>query len=342
MKQPAQHTAGSNRQRILVIRNRFLGDSILAVPFLRNLRYAFPDAVIDVLTEPWLGEILGLCPYIDNLVYWRRKADTKATGSLTGMLGGARTLKERRYSKCFILRRSFDVALLAFLARIPERIGWGTEGRRLLLTHHTKIADEHEAMRFLRLLSTAGVEIKDDFNEGWTDPAADAKVADAWPTGKGRDIFLFGKPSDPSWIYPMEKMAEIATWLIRERGCRVHFCDHPSFSFYYRGILERIPEQHRSMVTDWSMRLNLRETLSLCRRVGGGIGVDTGFVHVLAQFSKPVVALYGRESPRHWHPWGSDYRALRATPRADGGRVVSDIPVLDVMAAFDSLSGNQG
>ena len=50
---------------ILVIRYRFIGDTILMIPFLRNLRYAYPDAKIDVLVSPVSGELLegiGYCP----------------------------------------------------------------------------------------------------------------------------------------------------------------------------------------------------------------------------------------------------------------------------------------
>ena len=49
--------------RILVIRYRFIGDTVLAIPTLRNLRQAFPHATIDVLGEPISGDTLALCPY---------------------------------------------------------------------------------------------------------------------------------------------------------------------------------------------------------------------------------------------------------------------------------------
>ena len=56
--------------RILVIRNRYIGDTVLAIPFLRNLRRRCPDAVIDVLVEPGAGQVLADCPYKDELIVW--------------------------------------------------------------------------------------------------------------------------------------------------------------------------------------------------------------------------------------------------------------------------------
>ena len=55
----------NKKQKILVMRYRFIGDTILTVPFLRNLRYAYPDAQIDLMIAPVSGEIIDKCPYVD-------------------------------------------------------------------------------------------------------------------------------------------------------------------------------------------------------------------------------------------------------------------------------------
>ena len=60
----------NKKQKILVMRYRFIGDTILTVPFLRNLRYAYPDAQIDLMIAPVSGEIIDKCPYVDNFIYF--------------------------------------------------------------------------------------------------------------------------------------------------------------------------------------------------------------------------------------------------------------------------------
>ena len=57
-------------KKILVIRYRFIGDTVLTIPFLRNLRRAYPQAQIDMLVGPVSGDVLLDCPYIDNLIYF--------------------------------------------------------------------------------------------------------------------------------------------------------------------------------------------------------------------------------------------------------------------------------
>ena len=101
----AQSGAG---ERILVVRTRFIGDTLLAIPFFRNLRRALPRAVVHALVEPVPGSLLEECPHIDRLVQWRRKAKGGG-GCLHGVLPAARQLRREGYTKCFLLRRSFDV-----------------------------------------------------------------------------------------------------------------------------------------------------------------------------------------------------------------------------------------
>ena len=57
-------------KKILVVRYRFIGDMILTIPFLRNLRYAYPDAQIDMLVAPNSGEVIENCPYVNNFIYF--------------------------------------------------------------------------------------------------------------------------------------------------------------------------------------------------------------------------------------------------------------------------------
>ena len=61
-------------RRILVVCTRYIGDTVLAIPFLRNLRRAFPAATIDVCAEGSARLVLADCPYVDELIAWRRPA----------------------------------------------------------------------------------------------------------------------------------------------------------------------------------------------------------------------------------------------------------------------------
>lgn len=308
----------SSPARILVIRYRYIGDTVLAVPALRNLRRAFPDAKIDVLVEPGTGDILGPCPYKDELLYWqprRRHGATPRAGVQVGLLGPARWLRARRYDRVYILRRSFSSALLPFLAGIPRRVGFATQGRSFLLTHSTPYPDDkHEVECFLDVLRADNIPILDTHNEGWCDPAAEAKVLPVFAGRTRPQVMLCAKSAYAPKEWTPERFAMIAAWLVNERGCDLHICDAPGNRGYYEAIFAALPAPLAREWTDWSARLTLRESLAAICRMDLVIGIDTGLLHLAAGFHVPVVALFGPLDPVRWHPWDTPHTVLRPNP----------------------------
>jgi heptosyltransferase-2 len=329
--------ASGNAERILVVRNKFIGDTVLAVPYLRNLREAMPSARIDVLVAPLAGDVLANCPYIDERIYWQRRAGKPRPGVWMGLWPMAKELRRRRYTRCHLLRRSFDVALLAFLAGIPCRVGHRGQGRRWLLSRSIPMPDRHEVERFLAILEADGITVGDTSNEGWTDPAADAAVEAAWPGSDRPAAFICGKSSHPAKDLPAGQLAQVARWLIEEEGYALHLCDAPSHADYYAEVLAGLSPESRKHVHDWSRELSLKAAFSLFSRMDLVVGVDTGLLHMAACFKVPTVALFGSVEPRHWHPWDCPHTVIRAPERADGSRVVGDIGLEQIQSATQAL-----
>jgi len=124
-------------KKILVIRYRFIGDTVLTIPFLRNLRKAYPEAQIDMLVGPISGDVLLNCPYIDNLIYFdttrKHKYENPASkndlqkpqakqSSASAFFTPARQtffsyvklLKQNNYDKAYVLKGLFPALYLLF------------------------------------------------------------------------------------------------------------------------------------------------------------------------------------------------------------------------------------
>lgn len=324
--------------RILVIRYRFIGDTVLAIPALRNLRQAFPHAVIDVLTEPVSGDTLAHCPYINEVLYYgpRLKGERKRNAPFpTTPLAAARYLRARRYDRCYILRRSFSSAILPLLAGIPYRVGFATEGRAWLLHRSTPYPDKHEVECFLDVLRADDIPITRTHNENWTDPDTDRQV-DAQLSAPGRfRVFVCAKSAFALKDWAPERFAEVLTWLLRDRHAEIHFCDSPANSTHYARIVDDIPAELRAHCHDWSTRLGVREAGSLMRRMQLCFGVDTGFLHIAASFHVPVVGLYGPLEPWRWHPWDTKHTIVRPAD-VSGPRPLLRLSTTEVQAALES------
>lgn len=323
--------------RILVIRYRFIGDTVLAIPTLRNLRRAFPAAKIDVLAEPVSGDTLALCPYKDELLFYapRLKGEKQRAAKFpTDLLTAARFLRGRKYDRCYILRRSFSSAVLPLLAGIPHRVGFATDGRAWLLQRSTPYADKHEVECFLDVLRADGIPVTDTHNENWTDPAADARVAAGLPPGNRPRVFVCAKSVFERKDWAPDRFARLIAWLVNERGCEIHLCDSPGLAGYYERIRAALPAPLGRDWIDWSQRLSLSAANSLFKRMDLAIGIDTGLLHLAASFHVPVVALFGPLEPWRWHPWDTPHTVLRPADHS-GPRPLLRLSVAEVQAAVE-------
>lgn len=323
--------------RILVIRYRFIGDTVLAIPFLRNLRYAFPKAVIDVLAEPVSGDTLAHCPYKNELLYFapRLKGAARSRSKFpTSLLACARLLRSHRYDRVYILRRSFSSAILPLLAGIPHRVGFATEGRQWLLQRSTPYPDKHEVECFLDVLRADGIPIVDTHNENWSDPVVDERLVPRLSSPDRRRVFICAKSVFPLKDWAPERFAELIQWLVNERGCEVHFCDSPANAGYYRAMLAAVPKPLMRPCVDWSDELAIRDVNSLLRRMDLAVGIDTGLLHIAASFHVPVVALFGPLEPWRWHPWDTPHTIVRPTDLS-GPRPLLRVSVGEVKRAIE-------
>jgi heptosyltransferase-2 len=307
---------GGGRQRILVIRNRFIGDTLLAIPFLRNLRRNFPDAVIDVLVEPVSGDVLANCPYANELIRWSRPRTLRRSlgDSIRDLRETARWLAGRNYDRAYVLKRAAAGALLAWLAGIPHRVGFACQGQQLWLSRSARLKPrEHEVEHFLEQLRCDGLSVDDGHNENWVDPQAAAKAEQllAGLPAQGPLIFLAPRAGAVTKQWPAEWFGRVISLLTEQTGAHFVLSGGPGDLAMHREIVAAsgpaAPQLH-----DCSAACTLADTAAVVARCDLCIGVDTGLVHLAASFGKPCVVIFGSEDPHQWHPWGTRYELLRS------------------------------
>jgi heptosyltransferase-2 len=296
--------------RILVVCTRYIGDTVLAIPFLRNLRQAFPDAVIDVCAEGGARAVLADCPHVDELVAWWRPSGRRSLArSLAAIRMQAAWLRGRGYDRAYLLKRSLSGALLATLAGIPHRVGFAADGRALLTTAIAPSRGRHQAARYLDLLRADGLPVDDGRNENWITPATASRVAallEPLPVGRPR-VFLAIRSTAKEKHWPLDRWAMLMTRLVHERGCELVLCGGRDDLPMHDAIRAAVGPAVASHSHDLTTELSLRDAGGLVARMDLCIGVDTGLVHLAASHDVPVVVLFGPTDPNRWSPW---------TPRA--------------------------
>jgi heptosyltransferase-2 len=315
-EQPRRGSAtGQSSGRILVVCTRYIGDTVLAIPFLRNLRRAFPDATIDVCAEGGSRMVLADCPYVDELVSWDRPAGRRNLAtSLAAIRRQAAWLQSRGYERAYLLKRSFSGSLLAMLAGIPRRIGFAADGRMLLTTTITPARGRHQAARYLDLLRADGIPVDDGHNENWVTPDAGAEVAgllESLPADRPR-VFVAMRSTAKEKHWPADRWAVLLTRLVMEHGSEIVLCGSAADVAAHEAVREMVGPLVAAHLHDFSRHVPLRSTGALLARMDALVGVDTGLVHLAASYGLPVVVLFGPTDPNRWSPWSPRATVLRS------------------------------
>jgi heptosyltransferase-2 len=146
----------SASSKVLVRATNWLGDAVMSLPAIRAIRNIFPHAHVAVLARPWVADLYAREKSIDRVIPY------PAQKGLSGRRAFAGRLRVERFDCAILLQNAFDAALIAWLADIPERIGYARDGRGWLLTRAIPAPEpgdlpRHERFYYLELLRRAGM-----------------------------------------------------------------------------------------------------------------------------------------------------------------------------------------
>ena len=312
-------------KKILILRYRFVGDTVLTIPFIKNVRENFPDAQIDVLVSPNSGELLEGNPDINNVIYFDNSKfhkyekigisdSTPPALYYNSFLDCANALREKNYDLVFVLKRSFSSALLAFLTNAKYRVGFNTEFRSLLLTHTVKYDQTvHEADNFLNCLRPLNIEPKKyepliyPLQEEITKSNGFLLRLDRFKL----KVLIHATSAHPYKQWPKRYFAKLMDYLHDEFRAQFVFTGAKIDSTVYKEIISWCTNKRKLKVLDLCGLTTLRECFALYKELDLAICVDSGNAHVAACTDIPTYVLYGPTRPERWVPIGKNVFPIR-------------------------------
>jgi len=341
----------ANIRRIVVIKLDQIGDVILSIPALANIRMRFPKAHMAMVVNSSSEPIARRIPYLDEVFcydagFFHRSGKRKMLDFARGMRF-ARDMRRRKFDLIVDLRGSFASLLFALVAKSRYRIDRGTY---LVLRKlgRTSPASEHEADVNLDILARAGLPVptremslelsQDDMNIANSLLGHTNKLASPSP-------IVVIHPGSPGHLkcWPAESYAQLAHQLLREYSVRVVLVGDKSEMQVAQSIMSAIDGQ----ATDLSGRTTLGQLAAVLRRATLFVGNDSGPMHLAAACGTKVIGLFGPTSPQRFGPYGDRCMALRMetdcspcmrdTCRRSGYRCIDRISVNDVIAAIRKM-----
>jgi heptosyltransferase-2 len=299
---------------LLVRATNWLGDAVMTTPALAGLRGAFPGARIALLAKPPVTELFRHHPDVDEVIVYERPGRHEG---VSGRLRLGGELRRRRFDAALLLQNAFDAALLAFLARIPERAGYPTDGRRLLLSLPVPltrdILQRHEVEYYLCLLDGLGVPrpeppvlkllVTDEERAGIASRLASIGLEPGVPIVVINPGATYG--SAKRW-YP-DRFAAVADALSEEWGAAVVVVGSTAEA----PLAGEIEAAARAGVVNLAGKTTVREMMALLSLSSFLVTNDSGPMHIGAALGVPLVAIFGPTDWRRTSPWTSLAKVVR-------------------------------
>ena len=292
-------------RRVLVVRLRSIGDTVLATPSLHALRRFVPGARIDVLLEDWVAPLLEGSADVDRVLTVRRK-------SQSSRLRVARQLRSEGYDVAYNLHGGSTAALLVRASGARHRVGYADYAYAALHNHAAPPSAElwgrektHSAEQQLALLGWTGVPVTDR-------PASRLFVTDAAAAVVERRLndeagLATGQPF--ALIHPAAAF-DTKTWAA-ENFARVveHLAARGLAAVAVAGpgegkVIDEVRSHSRAPLHGFT-DLSLPELTALAARASVFVGNDSGVAHVAAAVRVPQVVVFGSSNVAHWRPWTS-------------------------------------
>lgn len=277
----------------------------MTTPALRAIRESFPGARITVLANPVVAPLFEHHGVVDEVVVYDRKG---VHAGVRGRLRMAAELRQRHFDLAILLQNAIDAAVIAWLARIPRRMGYRTDGRGLFLTHGVPVEEGtrklHHVEYYLVMLGRFGIATTDRSLSLATTVAEDDRMAERLrEAGIGGGEFLLGINPGASYgsakrWYP-ERFAAVADLLAERWGAKVVITGGPGEA----GIAADIAAAMTRPGLVMAGRTSVREMMALIRRCGFFVTNDSGPMHIAAAFGVPLVAVFGPTDHTTTSPW---------------------------------------
>ncbi len=289
--------AAPSWDNVLVLQTSFLGDSVLTVPLIAELRRCFPVKKLTVICQPASRELLQDHPAIDEIIIDDKKLSDRG---FRGLWAKAAVLRAKGFTLALTPHKSLRSALLLYLAEIPCRVGF-RQSRGWFLFNRRVERDErrHDVERNLSILQAFDVPVEECHRV--LDLPVDAAVQQA----VNQKLTVLGvRENDkvvginPGSVWPTKRwsaagFAELILLLRKEFACQVLLFGGPEDA----PVVEDVQRRSGGAAINLIDQISLHELAAAISRCGMFITNDSAPMHIAVARRVPTVAIFCATTP---------------------------------------------
>jgi len=294
-------------REVLVLRLDRIGDLVMSLPALHDLRTALPAARIRLAVGAW-GESLAQAAPVDEVLVWsapwvgRRSEGASPLGEL---MSRAAALRSAKLDLALDLQGDLRASLLMWRTGARSRVGYANTGGKYLLTHVVPL-DERvswvEQNRRAVALAVGGADTAPRF-----EPLTDADRAFARHLYENLRLEderpLVGlHPSGGRTVkqWPIEGWAAVGARLQQQHGATLLVTGSEADRPLAAALARQLPQKP----IDLTGRLSVRESMAFIAGLDLFLSPDTGPMHMACAVDTPSVSVFGPSDPVRYFSGG--------------------------------------
>src|SRR5260221_1027436 len=266
----------------------------MALPAVRNLKTMLVKEPLTVAAPEKLAALWQACPFVDRVI---------ALPSPKNLAVTSRQLRAEKFGSAVLLPNSLRAAAEAWLARIPQRLGYARGGRGLLLTRTLPVPPRnpvrlHQRYYYLDLVTALGGPDDDSLPE----LRRDSSATDA------RNVVAIcpGAEYGPAKRWPVENFVAVAKHLTAKHHAKIVLLGAPGDAAIAEEFLRQLPEAENR-----AGKTSLAEFLAALTSARLVLCNDSGAMHAASALGVPTVAIFGSTEPLLTGPMGARTAVLR-------------------------------
>ncbi|MCE0484330.1 MAG: lipopolysaccharide heptosyltransferase II [Methylacidiphilales bacterium] len=279
----------------LVIRSpNWLGDAIMAFPAVRNLKTLMGKEPLAVATPEKLAALWQLCPFVDQVI---------ALPEPKNLRGAADKLRAGKFGAAVLLPNSLRSAAEAWLARIPQRVGYARGARGLLMSHTVPVPPRnpvrlHQRFWYIDLAAAVGAPADVSWPELKKEPA---------PTESAPLVAICpGAEYGPAKRWPVDRFVAVAKHLSEKRKAKIVVFGAPGDTAVADEFIKQLPEAENR-----TGKTSLAEFIVALASARIVVTNDSGAMHLASALGRPTVAIFGSTEHELTGPMGAQSRVVR-------------------------------
>ena len=272
----------------------WLGDAVMALPAVAAVRGAFPAASLTLAAIPSIAPMLE-----ENTGAGQQEIISVDNVTETALLSNG------GFDTALLLPNSFHSAWVARQSGIPHRWGYRAGARGPLLTRAVARPKRavHQATYYADLMRSLGIPVADTLPRIIPTDRTRERALTVLGIGTAATVgFAPGAAYGHAKRWPPERVAEVVTRLVRERGATCILVGAEGDREAGRAIESSLPPDVR--VTNLIGRTDLRLLIGVLAGCSAFVSNDSGAMHLAAAAGVPVTAIFGPTNEKATAPLG--------------------------------------